>query len=173
MNNSPYAYQNYLLKTLNDQGLEGEEQAAQLLAAQGFVVYFDRAHSWAEADLRVYPNLEVEVKSSKLRLVNQTRQGFQFSLFRHGHSKRIHEPIVVLVCQSETPVAFVIPGGLIQHHNSLSIACHNPYAYQRKWSYFRERFDLLECAGAVRFDRGFVTCDRELFDRCGPAGLGR
>lgn len=162
---SAYSYQRYLIKTLNDNGLDGEEQAAQILADAGFIVYFDRTHETLATDLFVYPGIGVEVKASKLRNVNQKARGFQFNLYKHGRSKRISEPVTMLVCQTNTRnVPFIIPSDLVKHHSCLTIAHPNPYAYKHKWSHFRERFDFLEAAGAIRVERGFVTDDKNLFE---------
>lgn len=167
MNNSPYARQRALSLSLmiHEMGIEGEEQAAQVLADNGFIVYFDRAHPAHEADCIVYPNIEIEVKSSRLRMVNQTKQGYQFGIYKAGRARRIHEPITILLCQTDpAPVPFIVPSNLIAHHSAVSIACVDPNAYRRKWSYFRNRFDFLIHAGAVVFENGFVTSDRALFE---------
>lgn len=173
---SAYAYQRYLFKTLNDNGLDGEEQAAQLLTAAGFVVYFDRTHDIHATDLIVYPHLEIEVKASTVRPLNKRPNyvGFQFNLYRTGRSKRIKEPLTVLVCQtSEANVPFIVPSHLIAHHSALAIVGRDPYLYSKKWSFFRERFDYLESHGAVRFEKGFVTDDQERFNNAGAARIAK
>jgi|SRR5581483_11150772 len=160
----------YTPESFDAAGRDGELRAAELLAAAGFIVFFDPNHEYHDTDLCVAPGIEVEVKTSVLRRVNAKSMGYQFCLYRVGHSKPIHEPVVILLCETPTvPVPFIIPSEIIAQHHSISISCTDPYRYNNRWSYFRNRFDFLVKAGATKFHRGFVTADRELFDSFAPA----
>lgn len=153
-------------KTFNAGGLAGEQETADLLARAGFVVFFARSHEWQQPDLILYPNVEIEVKSSTLRLINRFKQGYQFNLYRTGRKRRIHEPVTALLCQQVPAVLALIPSDLILNHSAISIPAPRGDArlYSGKWSHFYNRFDVLTRAGAVRFAHGFVTNDREVFE---------
>lgn len=156
---------NYAMQWRKEFSLDGEAMAAQMLADKGFLVYFSREHPYHGYDLMVYPNVAVEVKTSSLRTVNQKAKGYQFNLFRVGHSKRIHEPIVMLLCLKsyEDVVPFIIPTEIVQHKNSLVIPTPDPLMYAKKWWLYRNAFDRIAQAGGVKFKQGRVTEDFKSF----------
>lgn len=157
---SGFKHQNIINRVWKN-GLDGERYVAHLLAENGFLVYFNPEHPYHGYDLCVFPNIEVEVKTSTLRKINQRRSGYQFNLFRVGHSKRIHEPITILLC--DTPggekIPFIIPSGIIAWKSAISISGNDPLRYSGKWSHYCKAFDRIRFAGGKRFIRGSVTDD--------------
>lgn len=140
---------------------DGEELAAKILSDYGFRVFFNREHPYHGYDLMVYPNVAIEVKSSAGRMVNDKAQGFQFNLYRVGHSKRITEPITMLLCVStyDNVVPFIIPTEIIAYKNCISISSANPLLYKKKWRHYLNAFDRIVLAGGKRFKKGWVTND--------------
>jgi hypothetical protein len=121
-----------------------EKRVCQILNEHGF----DCARNGASdhgADL-ICNGVLVEVKGSlPVQLhKNSNRIGFQFLLWKSGYSRRIDEPITILICYQKNPVLFILPLAEIADLNKIDVPNSDPNEYAGKWSRFRERFDLLQ-----------------------------
>lgn len=119
-------------------GAMAEAHTAYLLAGAGFTV-----EQGGPADL-VVEGIPVEVKAARRRPYRKGGyQGYQFSVWRPGHTDHRRAAVVVLWCYwhpTRPPVAFVIPAQAIGDRRQLVIP-GDPWTYSGQWSRYYQRWE--------------------------------
>ena len=130
-------------------GHKGEQAVFEILEGQGWDVEWP---SGFDEDLLVNGHLTIEVKTAEASSRRGGRQKrWQFCLYPHpGRDKPFCEDVLILRCQSEPPVHFIIPGFLIRTGlTKIDITTQDPSKYKGKWSIFRGRWEVISVMEAA------------------------
>jgi hypothetical protein len=128
----------------NEVGLNGEQAVKELLEKRGWKV------EWGEVggpDLIVEESVTVEVKTATPSgRTDRNSKRWQFLLYKNdGESSPFKEDLLVLRCETDPPVHFLIPGCLIHYRlTKIDITSKNPLRYNGRWSEFRDAWELAD-----------------------------
>lgn len=131
-------------------GRAGEHWITAELRARGHAVRW--IGTLATSDLIIDRDIRAEVKTAYVtyvRVSGKIYPRWQFSFYRNA--VRNGEQIYFLCCwpiHGEHPLAtFIIPGDHLEpDRRKIDITTSDPFAYNGKWSHYRERWDLVETA---------------------------
>jgi hypothetical protein len=126
-------------------GQVGEEFVAHRLKDMGYTVL--NVSTTANHDLELESGHRIEVKSATLsKSGRHDRKFWQFSFCRMGVP--VSEDIIFLLCyidMDNDPVTFVIPGDKVfPFIKKITVPNTDPFAYNGKWSVYREKWSLVE-----------------------------
>lgn len=125
-------------------GDNGERAVAEILRAGGYHV---EAGGEGNCDLTVNYICTVEVKTAKVSgRTDRKAKRWQFSLFGHRERQEpFEEDLLILRCETVPPCHFVIPGVVVPRYlTKIDITTKDPCRYRGKWSFYRERWDLVD-----------------------------
>ena len=116
-----------------DLGYFGEILAAGMLALRGIPV-----RPGGAADLLIYENVPIEIKTATERAINDHVTGFQFCISRQGRSE-LRAPFAILICYQDPPIRcpiFIIPDSEIGTRKTIAIP--SPVdSYNGRWKKWR------------------------------------
>lgn len=138
---------------LNTRGLEYEQAAADFLRDEGYAVQFEYTHNILDSDLTVAPDIPVEVKGSSLRRLRHNKRGYGFLLHKVGRSRRIHEPVTILVCRDgdrQIDYFFLIPTPILETLAYVEFRNEIPHQSTHRLTHYYRALDVLDAAGAHR-----------------------